>query len=91
MDRISQNGTQMDPGEFFQHQPAVSNQCKNLMADCLPKGFHVLKFENHSKDGSVDRARLLLDSGGQVHMPKDSFESPLTLVTCTGLVDMAMP
>uniref|UniRef100_A0A6P7GGN1 Ankyrin repeat domain-containing protein 17-like n=1 Tax=Diabrotica virgifera virgifera TaxID=50390 RepID=A0A6P7GGN1_DIAVI len=35
-------------------------------------------------------ARLLLDSGAQVNMPTDSFESPLTLAACGGHVDLAM-
>ena len=38
-----------------------------------------------SMDGHVEVARLLLDSGAQVNMPADSFESPLTLAACGGL------
>lgn len=34
-------------------------------------------------------ARLLLDSGAQVNMPADSFESPLTLAACGGHVELA--
>ena len=34
-------------------------------------------------------ARLLLDSGAQVNMPQDSFESPLTLAACGGHVELA--
>ena len=41
-------------------------------------------------DGHVEVARLLLDSGAQVNMPTDSFESPLTLAACGGHVDLAM-
>ena len=37
-----------------------------------------------SMDGHVEVARLLLDSGAQVNMPADSFESPLTLAACGG-------
>lgn len=37
---------QMGPSEFFQQQPAVYKQCDELMADCLPKGFQDLKFED---------------------------------------------
>lgn len=43
-----------------------------------------------SMDGHVEVARLLLDSGAQVNMPTDSFESPLTLAACGGHVDLAM-
>ena len=43
-----------------------------------------------SMDGHVEVARLLLDSGAQVNMPADSFESPLTLAACGGHVDLAM-
>ena len=42
-----------------------------------------------SQDGHVEVARLLLDSGAQVNMPADSFESPLTLAACGGHVDLA--
>lgn len=42
-----------------------------------------------SMDGHVDVARLLLDSGAQVNMPVDSFESPLTLAACGGHVELA--
>ena len=38
-----------------------------------------------SMDGHVEVARLLLDSGAQVNMPADSFESPLTLAACGGI------
>lgn len=41
------------------------------------------------QDGHVDVARLLLDSGAQVNMPSDSFESPLTLAACGGHVALA--
>ena len=41
------------------------------------------------QDGHVEVARLLLDSGAQVNMPADSFESPLTLAACGGHVDLA--
>ena len=41
-------------------------------------------------DGHVEVARLLLDSGAQVNMPADSFESPLTLAACGGHVELAM-
>ena len=34
-------------------------------------------------------ARLLLNSGAQVNMPADSFESPLTLAACGGHVELA--
>uniref|UniRef100_A0A8C3TBB3 K Homology domain-containing protein n=1 Tax=Chelydra serpentina TaxID=8475 RepID=A0A8C3TBB3_CHESE len=37
----------------------------------------------------VNIARLLLDSGAQVNMPADSFESPLTLAACGGHVELA--
>jgi len=37
----------------------------------------------------VEVARLLLDSGAQVNMPADSFESPLTLAACGGHVELA--
>ncbi|TMS17629.1 Ankyrin repeat and KH domain-containing protein 1 [Larimichthys crocea] len=40
-------------------------------------------------DGHVEVARLLLDSGAQVNMPADSFESPLTLAACGGHVELA--
>ena len=40
-----------------------------------------------SMDGHVEVARLLLDSGAQVNMPADSFESPLTLAACGGEID----
>ena len=43
-----------------------------------------------SMDGHVEVARLLLDSGAQVNMPADSFESPLTLAACGGHVELAM-
>ncbi|XP_062551981.1 uncharacterized protein LOC134217225 [Armigeres subalbatus] len=36
----------MGPAEFFQHQPAVYKQCAELMSECSPKGFNVLKFED---------------------------------------------
>lgn len=42
-----------------------------------------------SQDGHVEVARLLLDSGAQVNMPADSFESPLTLAACGGHVELA--
>lgn len=32
---------------------------------------------------------MLLDSGAQVNMPADSFESPLTLAACGGHVELA--
>ncbi len=38
----------------------------------------------------MEVARLLLDSGAQVNMPADSFESPLTLAACGGHVELAM-
>ncbi|ERE85570.1 ankyrin repeat and KH domain-containing protein 1 [Cricetulus griseus] len=41
------------------------------------------------EDGHVEVARLLLDSGAQVNMPADSFESPLTLAACGGHVELA--
>lgn len=41
-------------------------------------------------DGHVEVARLLLDSGAQVNMPTDSFESPLTLAACGGHVELAL-
>ena len=41
------------------------------------------------QDGHVEVARLLLDSGAQVNMPADSFESPLTLAACGGHVELA--
>ena len=41
------------------------------------------------QDGHVDVARLLLDHGAHVNMPKDSFESPLTLASCGGHYDLA--
>ena len=41
------------------------------------------------QDGHVEVARLLLDSGAQVNMPTDSFESPLTLAACGGHVELA--
>ena len=41
-----------------------------------------------SMDGHVEVARLLLDSGAQVNMPADSFESPLTLAACGGRIDL---
>ena len=41
-------------------------------------------------DGHVEVAKLLLDSGAQVNMPADSFESPLTLAACGGHVELAM-
>lgn len=37
----------------------------------------------------MEVARLLLDSGAQVNMPADSFESPLTLAACGGHVELA--
>ena len=37
----------------------------------------------------IEVARLLLDSGAQVNMPADSFESPLTLAACGGHVELA--
>ena len=40
-------------------------------------------------DGHTDVARLLLDSGCNVNMPQDSFESPLTLAACGGHYDLA--
>lgn len=43
----------------------------------------------HLQDGHVEVARLLLDSGAQVNMPADSFESPLTLAACGGHVELA--
>ncbi len=43
-----------------------------------------------SMDGHVEVAKLLLDSGAQVNMPADSFESPLTLAACGGHVELAM-
>lgn len=43
----------------------------------------------HFQDGHVEVARLLLDSGAQVNMPADSFESPLTLAACGGHVELA--
>lgn len=43
-----------------------------------------------SMDGHVEVARLLLDSGAQVNMPTDSFESPLTLAACGGHVELAL-
>lgn len=42
-----------------------------------------------AQDGHVEVARLLLDSGAQVNMPADSFESPLTLAACGGHVELA--
>ncbi len=45
---------------------------------------------NNYLDGHVEVARLLLDSGAQVNMPADSFESPLTLAACGGHVELAM-
>ena len=42
-----------------------------------------------NQDGHVEVARLLLDSGAQVNMPADSFESPLTLAACGGHVELA--
>ena len=50
--------------------------------------FHLLK--KPFLDGHVEVARLLLDSGAQVNMPADSFESPLTLAACGGHVELAM-
>ena len=41
-------------------------------------------------DGHVEVARLLLDSGAQVNMPADSFESPLTLAACGGMIDFVI-
>ena len=41
------------------------------------------------QDGHVEVARLLLDSGAQLNMPADSFESPLTLAACGGHVELA--
>ena len=41
-------------------------------------------------DGHVEVARLLLDSGAQVNMPADSFESPLTLADCGGMIDFVI-
>ena len=43
-----------------------------------------------SMDGHVEVARLLLDSGAQVNMPADSFESPLTLAACGGRIDLVI-
>ena len=43
-----------------------------------------------SMDGHVEVARLLLDSGAQVNMPADSFESPLTLAACGGMIDFVI-
>ncbi|EAT33540.1 AAEL014180-PA [Aedes aegypti] len=37
---------QMSPGEFFQQRSTVYKQCDELLTDCSPKGFHVLKFED---------------------------------------------
>ena len=44
-----------------------------------------------SMDGHVEVARLLLDSGAQVNMPADSFESPLTLAACGGKLKLHFP
>lgn len=52
---------------------------------CDSQGF-LLSF---MQDGHVEVARLLLDSGAQVNMPADSFESPLTLAACGGHVELA--
>uniref|UniRef100_A0A2A4JTK0 K Homology domain-containing protein n=1 Tax=Heliothis virescens TaxID=7102 RepID=A0A2A4JTK0_HELVI len=52
--------------------------------------FLVGKGADASMDGHVEVARLLLDSGAQVNMPTDSFESPLTLAACGGHVELAM-
>lgn len=49
----------------------------------------VFWFFLHFQDGHVEVARLLLDSGAQVNMPADSFESPLTLAACGGHVELA--
>lgn len=59
------------------------------IAKPLPKtkGYKLISFL--LQDGHVDVARLLLDSGAQVNMPADSFESPLTLAACGGHVELA--
>lgn len=52
---------------------------------CGSQGFLLCSVQ----DGHVEVARLLLDSGAQVNMPADSFESPLTLAACGGHVELA--
>ncbi|XP_065085585.1 E3 ubiquitin-protein ligase TRIM37-like [Ochlerotatus camptorhynchus] len=37
---------QMPPAEFFQKQSEVYQQCDELIADCAPKGFYALQFED---------------------------------------------
>ncbi|KAK4336959.1 hypothetical protein RND71_043409 [Anisodus tanguticus] len=43
-----------------------------------------------SMDGHVEVARLLIESGANVNMSDDSFESPLTLAACGGHVELAL-
>ncbi|POI32676.1 hypothetical protein CIB84_003572 [Bambusicola thoracicus] len=61
-----------------------------VMVSCkLVAEQYELSHESKKQDGHVEVARLLLDSGAQVNMPADSFESPLTLAACGGHVELA--
>lgn len=71
---------------FIFPQSLLFSQFKNLkttkfLPSCFPS--------KNLQDGHVEVARLLLDSGAQVNMPADSFESPLTLAACGGHVELA--
>ena len=65
---------------FFSHLKNIKTKQK-FLSSCFTS--------ENLQDGHVEVARLLLDSGAQVNMPADSFESPLTLAACGGHVELA--